>query len=337
MWTVELQGIGMDALAEVEKPLPEPGDGQLLVRLSSASINYRDLAMIRGDYGSGLQFPLVPLTDGAGVVVSVGEGVTRYQPGDRVIFTMRPEWIAGDPTREQIGLSLGMTLPGVFSEYRVANEDAVVRTPSHLSDEQAASLPIAALTAWTALVDNGHLAEGETIVIQGTGGVSIFALQFAKQLGARTIVLSSSDDKLDRVRALGADHVINYRTNPDWHLEVVRLTGGRGADHVLDIGGAATITRSLEAIRPGGHVYLIGFLGGHEITVDLPLVFRRLAKLHGLSVGSRASFEAMNAAIEEWKLEPVIDRTFQRHELVDALRYMDSGAQFGKIALKMTA
>jgi len=335
MWAVELRGVGKDAaLVEVERPRPDPSAGEVLVRMTAASINYRDLALIRGDYGNPPRFPLVPLSDGAGEVVSVGEGVTRFRPGDRVIFAMRPLWQHGTPSRKAITTSLGMTLDGVMAEYRVGRESELVRTPSHLSDEQAASLPIAAVTAWTALVTGGGLRPGQWVVAQGTGGVSLFALQFAKHLGARTILTSSSDAKLERGRALGADHTINYNTTPEWQNEVVALTGGEGADHILDIGGTATFDRSLEAIRPGGSIYLVGFIGGMKLELNLEKVFPRAAVLRGLSVGSVAAFEEMNAAIEAWRLEPAIDRVFARTELQAALDYMATGSQFGKIALR---
>ena len=334
MWAVELRATGNDAsLIEVERPTPRAGAGEVLVRIGAASMNYRDLALIRGEYGNPPKFPLVPLSDGAGTVVEVGQGVTRFGEGDRVIFQMRPYWLDGTPTRHAITNSLGMTLDGVLSEYRLAREEELVRTPAHLSDEQAASLPIAAVTAWTALVTGGRLQRGETVVVQGTGGVSLFALQFAHHLGARTIVTSSSDEKLQRAKALGADHVVNYRTTPDWQHEVVALTEGEGAGHVLDIGGSATFERSLEAVRPGGNIYLVGFLGGTKLELDLPKIFRRAAVLRGLSVGPRSAFEEMNAAIERWRLEPVIDRTFTRQQLRAALETMADGAQFGKIAI----
>lgn len=335
MWSMELYGVGSESLVEAERPRPEPGAEQLLVRVKAASINYRDLALVRGDYGKIDRYPLVPLSDGAGEVVAVGEGVTRFGEGDRVIFQMRPFWLEGTPTRHAITNSLGMTLDGVLAEYRVADEQHVVRTPAHLSDEQAASLPIAAVTAWTALVEGGRLRAGETVVIQGTGGVSLFALQFAKHHGARTILLSSSDEKLARARDLGADHLVNYRTIPEWQEEVVRLTNGEGAEHILDIGGSATFERSLDAVRPGGNIYLIGFLGGTRLQLDLPKIFRRAAVLRGLSVGPRSAFEAMNAAIEAGRIEPVIDRVFERHQLAAALEYMGTGGQFGKIAIRL--
>jgi NADPH:quinone reductase-like Zn-dependent oxidoreductase len=335
MWAVELQGLGLDKLAAVERAQPQPGEGELLVRIRAASLNYRDLAVARGDYGVLRSFPFVPLSDGAGEVVSVGEGVSRFQPGDRVIFTMRPLWHDGQPSREAIGTSLGLSVDGVLVEYRLAREEHLVRTPDHLSDEQAASLPIAAVTAWTALVVNGQLRQGESVVVQGTGGVALFALQFARQLGARTILVSRSDEKLERGRSLGADHLLNSTTTPEWQNEVLALTGGEGADHVLDLGGASSLDRSLDALRPGGKLYLIGFLGGTKVELDLPKVFRRAPVIYGLSVGPRSAFEEMTDAISRWKLEPVVDRTFERDSLREAFDYMESGQQFGKIALRI--
>lgn len=333
MWTIELHAPGTEGLKEAERPRPEPGPGQLLVRLNAATLNYRDLAVLRGDYGN-IRYPFVPLSDAAGEVAAIGEGVTKWKIGDRVILTMRPYWLDGQPTRASISASLGTVLPGVLAEYRLAGEEEVVRTPEHLTDEQAASLPIAAVTAWTALVVNGGLRAGQWVVAQGTGGVSLFALQFAHHLGARVIVTSSSDEKLARARALGADAIVNYRTNPEWQEEVVRITGGEGADHIVDVGGSLTFGRSIEAIRPGGRIYLVGFLGGHVIDLDLYKVFARAAVLHGLSVGPRSAFQEMNAAIEAWRLEPVIDRVFGRHELAAAFEHMAAGAQFGKIAIR---
>lgn len=335
MWTMELRGTGFEGLFESERPRPEPAAGEVLVKITAASINFRDLALVRGEYGASPLDPLVPLSDGAGEVVSVGEGVTRFAPGDRVIFAMRPEWLDGRPSRRAITTSLGMTLDGVLTEYRTAREHELVRTPAHLTDEQAASLPIAAVTAWTALVVNGNLRAGEWVVIQGTGGVSLFALQFASRLGAKTIVLSSSDEKLERAKEQGATHVINYRRTPQWDVEVLALTGGEGAEHVIDIGGRETIERSLEALRPGGNLSLIGFVGGTKLELDLPRVFKKVPVLRGLSVGPISAFEQMNAAIGEWKLEPVVDRVFAREELKEALQYLAEGAPFGKVVLRV--
>lgn len=334
MWAVEFQGNGIESLREVERPLPVPGAGQIRLRMTAASINYRDLALIRGEYGSGVRVPLVPLSDGAGVVDAVGEGVRRFRVGDLAIPVMRPLWLEGQPTREAIATSLGLSLDGVLAEYVVVDEAAAVASPSNIDDVEAATLPIAAVTAWTAF-EEGSLRNGDSVVIQGTGGVAMFALQFAVARGARAIVTSRSAEKLARAKALGAAEVIDTTAQPRWAERVVELTGGEGADHVLDIGGAATIEQSLDALRPGGNIYLVGFLGGTDMTVSLPVVFRRRAVLRGLSVGSRASFERMNAAIEEHDIHPAIDRVFERTQLADALALMESGGQFGKIAIRL--
>jgi NADPH:quinone reductase-like Zn-dependent oxidoreductase len=332
MWTMEVEARGTDP-REVERPTPAPSANEVLVRIHAASLNYRDLALIRGSHDAGQTYPFVPLSDAAGEVADVGAAVTRFRKGDRVIFTFEPEWIDGPPTRRALDLCLGAPLPGVLAEYRLAHEDHLVRTPQHLTDEQASTLPIAAVTAWMAV---GGLRAGQSVVIQGTGGVSLFALQFASRLGARTIVLSSSDEKLQRARELGAQHLINYRATPDWQQEVVSLTGGEGADHIVDVGGAATLDRSLDALRPCGTISVIGFLGGKQLPFNVGKMIGKAAVLRGLSVGPRAAFEEMNAAIERWRLEPVIDRVFARRELGAALDSMAAGAQFGKIALRLT-
>jgi NADPH:quinone reductase-like Zn-dependent oxidoreductase len=322
----------MDGLVTVERPAPEPGSGEVLVRMNAASINYRDVAIVTAGYFKGLRLPLVPLSDGAGVIERVGEGVTKWRAGDRVVLQMRPYWISGQPTRKQMALSLGGSLPGVAAELVVADQEHVVRTPAHLTDEQAATLPIAGVTAWMALSE-GHVRPGQTVVVQGTGGFSVFATQFASRLGARTIVLSSSDEKLRRAQALGATHVHNYRRDPEWQNAVLALTGGEGADHVLDVGGAETIGRSIEALRPGGTITLVGFLGGSQLDFDLLSAFGKIPLLRVLSVGPRAAFEEMNAAIDAWNVEPVVDRVFPRAELREALETVAKGSHFGKVAL----
>lgn len=333
MWAIELQGSGASTLVETERPVPQPAAGEVLVRVGAASLNYRDLALVRGGYDAGQQYPFVPLSDGAGEIVAAGDGVTRFAAGDRVAFVTQPEWRDGKPTRRGLDLTLGAPLPGVLAEYRLAREDDVVRTPAHLTDAQASTLPIAGVTAWTALVTDGRVRAGEWVAVQGTGGVSLIALQLAHRLGARTILLSSSDAKLERGRALGADHVINYVTTPEWQHEVVAITGGEGADHVIDVGGASTLAKSVEAIRPGGTVYVIGFVGGKVAELQLRQVIGRAAVLRGLSIGPRSAFEELNAAIAEWQLEPVVDRVFKRTDVAAAFDYLASGAHFGKVVV----
>ena len=333
MWSIELQKEGIDGLVTVERPEPAAGPGQVRIRMKAASINYRDVAIVTASYFKGLRLPIVPLSDGAGVIESVGDGVTRWQAGDRVALQMRPYWISGQPSRSQMSRSLGGSLPGVASELVVADEEHIVRIPAHLTDEQAASLPIAGVTAWMALTE-GNVRPGQTVVVQGTGGFSVFAIQFASRLGARVIVLSSSDEKLQRAKSLGATHLHNYRRDPEWQNAVLALTNGEGADHVLDVGGADTITRSIDALRPRGTITLVGFLGGSKLDLDLISTFGKIPVIRVLSVGPRAAFEEMNAAIDAWKLEPVVDRVFARTELREALETVAKGSHFGKVAVR---
>lgn len=333
MWVVELRKDGLEHLVPAERPRPEPKPGEVLVRMRAASINYRDLVLAQGSYATGHTFPLIPLSDGAGVVEAVGEGVTRFAIGERVATQMRPFWVSGTPTKAQLAVAIGGPRDGVLAEFIAADAEHLVRVPSHLTDEQAATLPIAGVTAWHALAQ-GNVRPGEFVVVQGTGGVAIFALQFAHRLGARVIVLSSSDEKLERAKQLGAAHLINYRKTANWDEAVIALTGGEGAHHVIDIGGGETLGRSLDALRPGGHVYLIGFVAGTHVDFELRKAIRRTAVMHGLSVGPRSSFEEMNAAIEAWKLEPVVDRVFARDEFRGAYEALASGGHFGKIAIR---
>jgi NADPH:quinone reductase-like Zn-dependent oxidoreductase len=303
--------------------------------MRAASLNYRDLLTVRGQYNPKQKLPLIPCSDGAGEVMEVGEGVTRVRPGDRVCANFAQRWLAGEPTREKLRSTLGGPLDGVLAEQIVLSAEGVVPVPDHLSDEEAATLPCAALTAWTALVTEGGLTAGDSVLLQGTGGVSIFALQFAKLLGLRVIITSSSDEKLARARQLGADEGINYRQTPDWAARVKELTGGTGVDHVVEVGGAGTLKQSLQAVRLGGAVSLIGVLAGNALELPLPLIFMQRVRVQGLLVGSREGFEAMNRAIVLHRLRPVIDRVFPWEETRAALELMDRGGHFGKICLRM--
>jgi NADPH:quinone reductase-like Zn-dependent oxidoreductase len=299
------------------------------------SLNYRDLLVVKGLYNPKLPLPLVPLSDGVGQVVEVGPGVTRVKPGDRVAGIFMQTWIAGEPTEAKSKSALGGGGTGVLAEQVVFHEDGLVHVPEHLTDEEAATLPCAAVTAWHALVTEGRVQAGDSVLIQGTGGVSLFALQFARLSGARVIATSSSDAKLERVRQLGASDGINYKTTPDWDKKVRELTGNAGVDHVVEVGGAGTLGRSLKAVRMGGRISLIGVLtgGGGEVN-PVPALMKNVC-LQGIYVGSREMFEAMNRAIALHKLRPVVDRVFPFAEAAQALRYMESGAHFGKIALRV--
>jgi NADPH:quinone reductase-like Zn-dependent oxidoreductase len=334
MKAVEIKDkFGLDALTVVERPQPRPGAGQVLLRMAAWSLNYRDLLVAKGQYNPKLRFPFVPLSDGVGKVVEVGAGVTRVKPGDRVAGSFMQRWFDGEPTEAKGKSALGGGGDGMLAEYVVLHEDGVVAVPEHLTDEEAATLPCAAVTAWHGLVTEGGVKAGDTVLLQGTGGVSLFALQFAKLHGARAIVTSSSDDKLQRARQLGADEGINYKTTPEWDRRVRELTGDVGVDHVVEVGGAGTLARSLKAVRLGGRISLIGVLTGAGEVNPMPILMKNV-RVQGIYVGSRAMFEAMNHAIALHKLRPVVDRTFAFEEVQEALRYMESGAHFGKICLR---
>jgi NADPH:quinone reductase-like Zn-dependent oxidoreductase len=325
----------IDNLTLAERPEPEPGPGQVMLRMKAASINYRDLVVARRGYGSLTgTLPLIPVSDGVGEVVAVGDGVTRVAVGDRVCPTFHQGWLGGAVTREIFGTTLGGPVDGVMAEHMVLGEQGLVRVPEHLSDEAAATLPCAAVTAWNALVTTGALKAGDKVLVQGTGGVSLFALQFAKLHGAEVIITSSSDEKLERARALGADHGINYKETPEWGKAARELTGGAGVDIVVEVGGAETLPQSLWAIRIGGHISIMGVLSGQATSLQIGAMVARNARLQAITVGSRETFEAMTRAIALHRLEPVIDRVFAFEELRPALDHMASGAHFGKISIR---
>jgi len=325
----------LDALALVERPEAAPGPGEVLVRVRAVSLNYRDLLLVKGAYNPKLRRPMVPCSDGVGEVAAVGEGVTRVRPGDRVCGAFFQDWIDGAISEAKTRAALGGGVDGMLAEYVVLREQGVVPVPAHLTDEEAAALPCAAVTAWNALMEQGALRPGETVLLQGTGGVSLFALQFAVLAGARAIITSSSDEKLERARQLGAAAGINYRIRPDWDEAVRELVVKVGVDHVVEVGGAGTLPRSLKAVRTGGTVSLIGVLSGTAGEFNpLPLLMRQI-RLQGIYVGSRAMFERMNEAIAQHGLRPVIDRVFPFEEAREALRYLESGKHFGKVCIRV--
>jgi NADPH:quinone reductase-like Zn-dependent oxidoreductase len=334
MRAVEIRGaFGLDNLIVAERPDPRPGFGQVLLRMHAASLNYRDLLTILGKYNPKLKLPLVPCSDGVGEVLEVGEGVTRVRPGDRVCPIFAQGWLAGEPARDKSRSTLGGPLDGTLAERMVLNEEGLVKVPEHLTDEEAAALPCAAVTAWNALT-RAALNAGETVLVQGTGGVSLFALQFAKMLGARVIATSSRDEKLALARELGADETINYRETPEWGARAKELTGGTGVDLIVEVGGADTLEQSLRGIRFGGTVSLIGNLSGSDAHVRLPLIFMQHVRVLGIFVGHRESFEVMNRAITLHRLRPVIDRVFPLEESRAAFEHMAAGGHFGKIAVR---
>ena len=323
---------GLENLMLVERPDPVPGPGQIVVDIKAATLNYRDLATVTARSG---RLPFVPCSDGAGIVSAIGEGVTRVKTGDHVAPLFFQNWFAGEPTPEKLGGALGGTLDGVLQEKILLSEQGVTQVPAGYTDEEAAALPCAALTAWRGLVLEGNVKAGDVVLVQGTGGVSISALQFAKSAGATVIVTSSSDEKLARAKALGADHLVNYKSTPDWAKEVRKLTGNRGADHIVEVGGAGTFEQSLRAVRLGGKIAVIGILGGFVKDLNVASIFASNATIHGITVGSREQFESMTRAIEATGIKPVIDKRFPLADVRDAFECMKAGAHFGKIVVTM--
>ena len=325
----------IDNLTLTERPKPEPGPGQVLLKMKAASLNYRDLVVPQRGYGKLTgTLPLIPISDGVGEVIAIGEGVGRVAVCDRVCPLMIQSWISGPPTMERLISTLGGPLDGVMTEYMVLSEQGVVKTSEHLSDEEAAALPCAALTAWSAVVTDGQVKAGDRVLVQGTGGVSLFALQFAKLLGAHVIVTSSSDDKLQRAISLGADEDINYVSTPEWGKEVRRMAGADGVDLIVEVGGQKTLPQSLRAIRAGGTINLIGVLSGLNMDVSLGLIVIRKVRLQGITVGNRDGMEAMMRAISQHTVKPVIDRIFTFEELREALDYLSRGVHFGKVCIR---
>ena len=326
----------LDALKLVEAPDPKPGPGQVVVRIRACSLNHRDLNIVSGGYTShALKPSAIPLSDGAGEVIAVGPGVARWKEGDRVAPIFVQRWLGGELLLEYMPSALGGPSDGVLAEQIVLSEEGLVRIPSHLSFEQAATLPCAAVTAWNAAMVKGALRPGQALVTLGTGGVSLFAAQFGLLTGARVIATTGTADKIARVQALGVTDVIDYRAQPDWDARVRELTGGRGADLVVDVGGPGSLARSIGALRYCGHVSVVGNLAG-KAAIDPGALFAKRASMCGIQVGSRDMFEAMNRAIEVAKLEPVIDRVFDFTNARAAYEHLASGKHFGKVVIRVS-
>jgi NADPH:quinone reductase-like Zn-dependent oxidoreductase len=324
----------MDNVRLGTRPEPAPGPGEVRLRMQASALNYRDLLVPARGYGSRQRtLPLILLGDGVGVVDAVGAGVARFAVGDRVCPIAFQNWVSGEPNAERLSSSLGCEVDGTMAEYMVLAEACAVRVPAHLSAVEAATLPCAAVTAWRALVTEGQVKAGDKVLVQGTGGVSLFALQFAKVLGAHVIVTSSSDEKLERVRAMGADEGINYLTTPEWGRRAREIAGGDGVDHVVEVGGQQTLPQSLRAVRVGGTISMIGVLSGGALETKLGPIVTRHVRLQGITVGSRDDFEAMARAIAQHQLRPVIDRVYRFEELREALDHLGSGQHFGKICI----
>jgi NADPH:quinone reductase-like Zn-dependent oxidoreductase len=325
---------GLDSLKLVDRQDPRPGPGQVLLRLRALSLNYRDLLVVKGLYNPRLRLPFVPFSDGVGEIVELGPGVTRVKTGERVAGIFMQTWLAGKLTEPMARSALGGGGPGMLAEYVVLDQEGIVPVPSHLTDEEAACLPCAAVTAWHALLTDDPLGPAHSVLILGTGGVSIFALQFASLAGARCLITSSSDRKLERAAALGASAGVNYKTSPEWDKWARKETEERGVDHVVEVGGSGTLSKSLKAVRIGGRISLIGVLAGGGDVSLLPVLMRNIC-VQGIYVGSREMFENMNDAVSRHQLRPVVDKVFPFTEAREALRYMEKGSHFGKIALKV--
>ncbi|WP_175651960.1 zinc-dependent alcohol dehydrogenase family protein [Pseudomonas sp. Marseille-P9899] len=324
-------GGGYDKVGVGNSDAAAPAAGEITVRLHANSLNYHDFAVVSGAWGPTA--PRIPMADGAGEVIAVGAGVSEFAVGDSVVSTFFPDWLDGEPLVEGFATVPGDGIDGYAREVVTARATSFTRAPKGFSHAEASTLTTAGLTAWRALMADDSLKPGDTVLVQGTGGVSIFALQFAKLAGATVIATSSSDEKLERLRALGADEVINYRSTPNWGEKVRALTDNRGVDHVIEVGGPATLEQSMTAVRIGGHISLIGILTG--VAGQLPLVqaLVRQIRLQGVLVGSRAQQQAMIRAIDANGLRPVIDKAFELEQIVEAFRYQESNQHFGKICL----
>lgn len=333
VWT--LSAFGIERLQQVEQAIPVPGPGQVVIEVHACSLNYRDLMVVVGKYNPRLAMPRVPLSDGAGRVHAVGEGVASVQVGDKVAAIFMQNWLDGAPSALKYRGALGGDIDGMATEYILLDEAGVVKVPDYLTFAQAATLPCAAVTAWAALHKAGGITAGSTVLIQGTGGVSIFALQLAKLLGARVLGTSGSDEKLERAQKLGMDAGVNYRAQPDWAGWAMEQTGGEGVDLVVEVGGAGTFSQSLKAAKIGGAIAQIGILSHGEDPAGVGMILRKQLRVQGIYVGSRVDFEQLNRALAQVPLQPVIDEVFPPERLPDALRTMQSATHFGKLVVSM--
>ena len=333
MKAFEVQQFGIENLTKVERDEPQLRAGEVLVKFHAASLNYRDLMIVKGLYNPKMALPRVPLSDGAGEIAAVGETVTQWKIGDRVTPAFMPTWTGGVGKAQYQKEALGGDVDGCLREFGAFPASGVVKIPDILSYEEAATLPCAAVTAWNALAISGNLTAGETVLTQGTGGVSVFAAQFAAAFGARVIATSSSDEKLEKIRKLGARDLINYKTTPDWDKEVFNLTDKTGVDHIVEVGGAGTLEKSLKAVKAGGHIAVIGILSGAGAINPTPILMKAV-KMQGIYVGSVEMFEAMNRAIVQNNIKPQIDKIFGFDEAQLAFKYMESAQHFGKIVIK---
>jgi len=330
----QIPSFGIDSLELVERPTPQPGPGELLIKIHAVSLNYRDLMMVKGLYNPKLKLPRIPCSDGAGEIAAVGPGVTAWKTGDRICGLFMQNWLDGPPAPAKIKGALGGDVDGMLADHVVLKETGVIRFPGHLSFDEAATLSCAALTAWNALAA-GDLQPGSTVLILGTGGVSIFALQFAKLRGLRVIGVSSSEAKLERACSLGLDKGLDYGARPEWDRWVLEQTNGEGADLVVEVGGVGTLPRSLRAVKMGGTIAQIGVLSGPAEPIPIPMILHKQVHIRGIYVGSRENFEAMNQAIAAAKLKPVLEAR-PWTEAKQAFKDMESATHFGKLVLKVS-
>lgn len=322
-------------LALIEEPIPQPGRYEVLIKVHAASLNYRDQAILDGEYGGSFQKTGVPLSDGAGEVFAIGDGVTRAKVGDRVSANCHPHWIGGSNPPEYQSDSLGMISDGWLAEYILVHENGIVHLPAYMSYIEAASLPCAAVTAWTALNLGSPLQPGQTVLVQGTGGVALFALQVGRMFGARVLAITSTDDKAEKLKSLGAEAVVNYRTYPDWEHEILSLTGGKGVDKVVDIAGDKTIVKSAASTRKGGDITIVGFVSGFGGGIPPIDILSRSLSVHGTGIGPRTNFDALLNAMDMHKVKPVIDQVFPFAEYKAAYQRIESGNHIGKVVIEV--
>lgn len=332
MKAYQLEGAGFANLKPTTREIPQIKANHVLIKLASSSLNYHDLVTLMG-LNPFLKYPLVPLSDGCGEVVEIGEGVDQFKKGDRAMPIFFQNWQSGEPSKEKFTGITGDTLDGCLQEYICLPQSSLVKAPRYLSNIEAATLPCAGLTAWRSVVVEGKVKAGDTVLLQGTGGVSIYALQFCKMLGATTIITSSSDEKLEKAQRLGADHLINYQSEPKWGKKAKAITDGRGVDHIVEVGGSSTIQQSLGAIRVGGHIGVIGVLSGFADVIPIAKIMALNVTLKGITVGSREHFMDMCRALESNQLKPVIEKVIGFDDCIEGIEYLQSGQHFGKIAL----
>jgi NADPH:quinone reductase-like Zn-dependent oxidoreductase len=330
----QISAFGLDSLEFVERPTPAPGPGEVLVGIRAISLNYRDLRMVQGLYNPKLKMPRIPCSDGAGEVVAIGSGVTAWKPGDRVAGIFMQNWLDGPLTQARSRGALGGDIDGTLADFIVVKENGLVAIPAHLSFQEAATLPCAGVTAWNALA-SCDLKPGQTVLIQGSGGVSTFVLQFARLKGARVIGVSSNYEKLDRAASMGLDAGLNYKENPNWDQWALEQTDGEGVDLVVEVGGAGTLERSLKSIRIGGTIAQVGVLAGASSSTSIPLILHKLVRIHGIYVGSRRDFVEMNKAITLTTLRPVGEE-FPWSQAKEVFERMEEASHFGKLVLTVS-